>query len=67
MKIPVPAKCTKGKNSHDFYLDEHSCAYTLRLRGTTLSGQVLDHQSVQVFNLLRKCTIVPDKYLSGTE
>ena len=23
---------------------------------TTLSGQVSDHQSVQVFNLLRKCT-----------
>ena len=28
----------------------------MRLHGTTLSGYVLDRQSVQVFNLLRNCS-----------
>ena len=39
-----------------FYPDEYSCGCILRLHGRNLSVKVLDHQSVQVFNLLQKCT-----------
>ena len=39
----------------NFNPDKYSCAYTLRLHGT-LIGQVLNDQSVQVFNLPRKYT-----------
>ena len=38
-----------------FYPAEYLCGYTMRLRCITLSGTVFDHQSVQVFNLLRNC------------
>ena len=62
----------------NFYPDEFSSGYTLRLHGTTLSGHVFDHQFVQVFNLLRKCTsagqifvrylvnAIRDEYLHGS-
>ena len=51
---------------HDYKFgspDEYSCGYTLLLHVTTLSGRVLDHQSVQVFNLLRKCTSAGQKFV----
>ena len=49
-------KATFTWHQTGFYPEKYSCGYGMRLHGTTLSEQVFDQLSVQVFDLLRKHT-----------
>ena len=55
-KLRNMSKAPFTRHQTNFYQHNYWCGYGLRLHGNTISGQVFDHLSVQVFNLLRNRT-----------